>query len=203
MKKLALALLITILIATTGLAATVIRDPNVFYSLYGKPNIVLDFLKLKDGTSFDNIPNSYIPNTSYQDYSDNLIIHTGKGDDAGGFELIAVRPKAFSDVWSFKATHPSKPGTFRDAIVWFAHGITSGSYEMIISSTSHQSQPFVIYTEKGFIGIVPSNPQETRFIFDDLHLISYFESGFSKVASDAEPAPKRPFWEKIDGYQRI
>jgi hypothetical protein len=74
---------------------------------------------------------------------------------------------------------------------------------MIISSTSHQSQPFAIYTEKGFIGIVPSNPQETNFIFDDLHLISYFESGFSKVASDAEPPLKRPFWEKIDGYQRI
>ena len=160
-------------------------------------------MKLKDGTSFDNIPDSYIPNTSYQDHPDNLIIHTGKSDGAGGFELIAVRSQAFSDVWSFKATDPDKPGTFRNAIVWFSHGITSGSNEMTISTTSHQAQPFVIYTEKGFIGIVPSNPQETLFVFEDLHLISSFETGFAKVIPDAEPPREQPFWEKNDGYQRI
>ena len=203
MLRLATTLIITLAIATTGFSATVIRDPSVFYSLYGRPNNVLDFLKLKDGTSFNNIPDSYIPNTSYKDQPDNLIIHTGKSDGAGGFELIAVRSQAFSDVWSFKATHPEKPGTYRDAIVWFAQGITSGSNEMIITSTPHQSEPFVIYTEKGFIGVVPSSPQETLFIFEDLHLISRFETGFSEDALDPNPPLEQPLWETPKGYQRI
>jgi hypothetical protein len=203
MKRLALAILVTVLLAANGFSATVIRDPNVFYTLYGRPNTVLDFLKLKDGTTFDNIPDRYIPNTSYQDHPDNLILHTGKSDGAGGFELIAVRSQAFSDVWSFKATNPNKPGTFREAIVWFSSGITSGSNEMTISAASHQAQPFAIYTEKGFIGIVPSNPQETLFVFEDLHLISSFETGFSEVNSDAKPPRKPPFWEERKEYQRI
>lgn len=203
MIRLALALIMTILIATTCFSATVITDPNVFYSLYSKPNTVLEFLKLKDGTTFKRIPDSYIPNTSYKDQADKLIIHTGKSDGAGGFELIAVRSQAFSDVWSFKATIPNKPDTYRDAIVWFSQGITSGNNEMIITSSPHQSEPFAIYTEKGFIGIVPSNPQETLFIFEDLHLISRFETGFSEVAPDVEPPREQPLWEKFEGYHRI
>ena len=87
--------------------------------------------------------------------------------------------------------------------MWFAHGITTGSNEMIITSTAHQSQPFVIYTEKGFMGIVPADPQETIFIFQDLHIVSGFETGFSNVHADPEPPETQPFLKEFDGYRRI
>ena len=203
MKKLVLSLLVSILLTTTGFPAIVIRDPVVFYSLYGKPDTVIDFFKLKDGTFFNNIPDSYHPNTSYQDNPDNLIIYTGQSDGGGGFELVAVRSQAFSDDWSFKTVHPQKPGIFREFVVWFADGITTGSNEMAISSPTHQSQPFVIYTEKGFMGVVPNSPQETLFIFEDFHIVSRFETGFSKGVVDPEPPSAPFFWEKVDGYQKI
>ena len=197
MKKLALALLISALITPAGFSATVIKDPDLFYAMFDRPDTVIDFLKLKDGTSFDKIPDSYTPNTVYLDNPDKLVVYTGESDGAGGFKLIAVRSQAFSDDWSFKGVHPSEPKIFRDNVVWFDQGITTGSFEMIISSTTPQSQPFAIYTEKGFVGVVPSSPEETRFIFEDLHIIFSFETGFSIADSERKPPIIQPFWKKL------
>ena len=71
-------------------SATVITDLEVFYSMFDHPDTVIDFLKLKDGTSFSNIPEGYKSNTSYMDNPDNLIIYTGESDGIGGFYLISV-----------------------------------------------------------------------------------------------------------------
>ena len=203
MKKLALAILISMVMAPMAYSAMVITDPDVFYSMFDFPDTTIDFLKLKDGTSFSNIPDGYKANTSYLDDPDNLIIHTGESDGVGGFNFIAVRPHAFSDDWSFERAHPMDSKNNREAVVWFGQGITTGSFNLIISSTTPQSKPFVIYTEKGFIGIVPSSPQETRFVFDDFHIIYSLETGFSHVDTEPKPPANNPHWLRPNNYREI
>jgi hypothetical protein len=203
LKKLALAILISMLMTPMAYSAIIITDPDVFYSMFDYPDTTIDFLKLKDGTSFSNIPNGYKANTSYLDNPDNLIIHTGESDGVGGFNFIAVRPHAFSDDWSFERAHPTDSKNNREAVVWFGQGITTGSFELIISSTTPQSKPFVIYTEKGFIGIVPSSPLETRFVFDGFHIIYSLETGFSQVDSVPEPPANNHYWKKPNNYREI
>ena len=205
MKKiaLALALLISILTSPIAFSATVITDPDVFYSMFDHPDTTIDFLKLKDGISFSNIPDGYKSKTSYIENPDNLIIYTGESDGSGGFKFIAVRPHAFSDDWSFERADPTGSKNNRKAIVWFGQGITAGSSEMIVTSTTPQSKPFVIYTEKGFIGIVPSSPLETRFIFEDLHIIFSLETGFSQVDSEPEPPANNHYWHQPNNYREI
>ena len=186
---------ITYYSATIYLIYIVGQDPDLFYSIYRKPDTVIDFLKLKDGISFTNIPESYTPKTTYLDKPDNLIVYTGERDGAGNFKFIAVRSHAFSDNWSFKGVHPNNSKNFREQVIWYDRGITTGSFEIIITSTSHTSQPFVIYTEKGFIGVIPSSPQETRFILQDIHIISSFETGFSMIDDDPKPPENLLFWK--------
>jgi len=184
-------------------SATVITDPDVFYSMFDHPDTTIDFLKLKNGISFSNIPDGYRSKTSYIDNPDNLIIHTGESDGSGGFNLIAVRPHAFSDDWSFERVNPTDSKNNREAVVWFGQGITTGSLEMIVTSTTPQSKPFVIHTEKGFIGVVPSSPLETRFIFKDLHIIFSLETGFSQVDSEPQPPANNQNWHKPNNFREI
>ena len=203
MKKIALALLISILMSSIAFSATVITDPDVFYSMFDHPDTTIDFLKLKNGISFSNIPDGYRSKTSYIDNPDNLIIHTGESDGSGGFKVIAVRPHAFSDDWSFERVNPTDAKNNRKAIVWFGQGITAGRLEMIVTSTTPQSKPFAIYTEKGFIGVVPSSPLETRFIFEDLHIIFSLETGFSPVDSEPQPPASNQNWHRSNNYREI
>ena len=184
-------------------SAMVITDPDLFYAMFEHPDTTIDFLKLKDGTSFSDIPDGYKSNTSYLEKSDNLIVYTGESDGAGGFNLIAVRPNAFSEDWSFERVDPTDSKNIRETVVWFGQGITTGSFEMIVSSTTPESKPFVIYTEKGFVGIVPSSPLETRFIFEDLHIIFSLETGFSEVDSEPEPPADNHFWQRPNSYREI
>jgi hypothetical protein len=185
------------MMTATGFAATIIKDPVLFYSIYHNPDTVIDFIKLKDGTAFDNIPDSYTPKTKYLNNPDSLIVYTGERDGRGGFSFVAVRSQAFSENWSFKGVHPTNPKIFREQVIWFDQGITTGSFEIIISSTTHHSQPFAILTEKGFIGIIPSSPQETRFIFEDIHIISSFETGFSLPDVIPRPPSDQLFLKKL------
>ena len=193
LKKLGIILIVSSLMTATAFAASMVKDPVLFYSVFHDPDTVIDFLELKDGTSFDKIPDTYTPKTKYLDNPDNLIVYTGESDGKGGFSMIAVRSQAFSDKWSFKGVHPSKPKVFHEQIVWFDQGITAGSFEIIISATTAPSQPFAIYTEKGFIGIIPDSPEETRFIFEDIHIVYSFETGFAVP----DFVPKRPRDRKL------
>jgi hypothetical protein len=43
-----------------------------------------------------------------------------------------------------------------------------------------------MYTNKGFMGIIPDTPEETLFIFENLHFIFSFEADFSKTAPVSE-----------------
>ncbi|UCF93289.1 MAG: hypothetical protein JSW39_03770 [Desulfobacterales bacterium] len=195
MKKLALALLMGFVLAPSAFAYTMIKDPNVFYSIFEKPKKLIEFTKLKDGTTFDKIPVSYKPHQFYASNPDCLIIGTGDGNGAGGFEAIAVRPNAFSSTWSFKGADPTKPNSFCDAVIWFDQGISAGNYKMTVSAPAGQSQPFVLYTEDGFLGILPDSPQETHFVLDHIHILYSFETEFSKVAPASES--EGSYWAQL------
>ncbi len=203
LNKLALSILISFSMTSIAFSATVITDPDVFYSMFDNPDTVIDFSKLRDGTSFSKIPDSYKPNTSYLDNPDNLIIHTGESDGIGGFKLIAVTPHAFSSDWSFERAYPTDSKNIRKAVVWFGKGITTGTSDMSVSITTPPSKPFVMHTEKGFIGIVPSSPSETRFTFEDLHFIFSLETEFSQVDSVPEPPANDYFWQWPSTYRKI
>ena len=187
MKKIALLLIAALLFAPRAFAYTVITDPDVFYSFFKKPGKTIEFTQLKDGTARYSIPGGFKPNTFYGDKPGGLIIGTGDSNRTGGFQELAVRPNAFSSAWSFMASDPDKPGSFCRTVVWFDQGISAGDYKMTVVATSGKSQPFAMFTNKGFVGIMPDSPQETLFILDDISSISFFETEFFQDTLVPEP----------------
>jgi hypothetical protein len=179
-KKVTLTILINFAVASNVFAYTAITDPNVFYSFFEKPAKIIDFVELKDGTSYDNITGSAetdIPEASEPDCINNR---------AGNLNALTVRSNAFSNSWSFQGAEPVQAQSFCDTILWFDQGISTGDYNLAVSTKAGRSKPFAIYTNKGFMGIIPDTPQETLFIFENLHFIFSFETEFSKTAPVSE-----------------
>ena len=52
---------------------------------------------------------------------------------------------------------------------------------MTVVAPSGKSAPFVLYTNKGFMGVVPDNPRETVFIFDNFSVVFSFETEFLRT----------------------
>ena len=180
MKKVTLIILINFVLASNVFSYTVITDPNVFYAFFEKPAEVIDFTVLKDGTSYNGIPDGFEPNSPKASETDCI------NSRAGDFKSLTVEPSAFSNAWSFQGAEPVQAHSFCDAILWFDQGISTGDYSMAVSTTTGRSQPFAMYTNQGFMGIIPDTPQETLFIFEDLHFIFSFETEFSKTAPVSE-----------------
>ena len=176
MKKVTLIILINFVLASNVFSYAVITDPNVFYAFFEKPAKVIDFTELKDGTSYNNIPGRLEPDTIDEAEPDCI------NNQAEDIKALTVWSNAFSNAWSFRGSDPVQAHSLRDAILWFDQGITTGDCSMAISTNAERSQPFAIYTNKGFMGIIPDTPQETLFIFENLHFIFSFETEFSKTA---------------------
>jgi hypothetical protein len=188
MRRLALALLIGILSAPTASAYRVIRDPEVFYSRYANPKVVIDFTELKDGTAIENLSIGYKPQTAWvSDPSYNCLISADKKDDNNSSASLAVSSQAFSDDWSFRGADPTTPGLFCEVITWFVQGITSGKYHLAVSAAAGRSEPFAMYTSTGFIGVIPGTPKEADFIFDTFNTVFSFETGYSEVKPEPKP----------------
>jgi hypothetical protein len=166
--------------ASNVFAYTAITDPNVFYSFFEKPAKIIDFAVLKDGTAYDNITDRVEPDIS--EAPEPNCINTR----AGNLNALTVRSNAFSNTWSFQGVEPVQAQTFCDAVLWFDQGISTGDYNLAVSTKAGRSKPFAIYTNKGFMGIIPDTPQETLFIFEHLHFIFSFETEFSKTAPVSE-----------------
>ncbi len=180
MKKVTLTILINFAVASNVFAYTVIKDPDVFYSFFEKPAKIIDFAQLKDGTLYGNLTNRVeldIPEASEPNCINNR---------AGILNALTVRPSAFSNTWSFTGAEPVQAQSFCDAVLWFDQGISTGDYNLAVSTTAGRSKPFAIYTNKGFMGIIPDTPQETLFIFENLHFIFSFETEFSPTAPVSE-----------------
>jgi len=186
LKKLVLSLFVGLLQTQSVFAYTMITDPSVFYSFFEKPKKVIEFRELRDGTSYDNISHRLKPNAFYAAEPNCLIVGTGEDDPAGGLEALAVRPNAFSKSWSFMGADPKKPNSFCRVVIWFDQGISTGNYNVTVAVTNGQSQPFVLFTNRGFMGILPDTAEETLFIFDNLHLVFSFETEFSMTTPVSE-----------------
>jgi hypothetical protein len=179
-KKVTLIILINFALASNVFSYAVITDPNVFYAFFEKPAKIIDFTKLKDGTSYKNIPGRFEPDTFKVSELDCIKNH------AGDLKALTVWPTAFSNAWSFLGVDPVQAHAFGDVILWFDQGISTGDCNMAVSTNVGHSQPFAIYTNKGFMGIIPDTPQETLFIFENLHFVFSFETEFSKAAPVSE-----------------
>ena len=188
MKKQALAVLMGFMLTPSAFAYTIITEPDVFYSFFEKPKMILEFTELKDGTVFDSTGDGLKANSFYAGAPDCLTNGSEGFHRGDGFDALAVRTNAFSNVWSFMGADPKEPHAFCEAVIWFDQGISTGNYNMTVVATAGQSQPFVLYTNKGFVGILPDSPQETLFIFDNLDVVYSFETEFSKAnpVSEAE-----------------
>jgi hypothetical protein len=175
---------------------TMITDPNVFYSFFEKPKKVIEFRELRDGTSYEDISQRLKPNTFYAAQPNCLIVGTGDDDSIRGLEALAVRPNAFSKSWSFMGADPKRPNSLCRVVIWFDQGISTGNFNMTVATTTGRSQPFVLFTNRGFMGILPDTPEETLFIFDNLHLVFSFETEFSKTTPVAES--EALFWAIVE-----
>lgn len=164
------------LLASNAFSFTIITDPDVFYAFFEKPTKTIDFSELKDGTPYHRIHEQLKSNDSLPNEQDCLNTHQGD------FKGLTVLPGAFSKHWSFKGADLKKAYTFCDTVLWFDQGISTGEYHMTVSISAGESQPFAIYTNKGFMGILPDTPRENLFIFENIHLIYSFETDFSKAA---------------------
>jgi len=179
-KKVTLVLLINFVLASNVFSYSVITDPNVFYAFFEKPAKVIDFTELKDGTSYNNIPGRLEPDTFEVPEPDCI------NNQATDIKALTVWSNAFSNAWSFRGSDPVQADAFHDEILWFDQGITTGDCSMAVSTNAERSQPFAMYTNKGFMGIIPDTPQETLFIFENLHFIFSFETEFAKTAPVSE-----------------
>ena len=180
MKKSIFIIFINFVLASNSFSYTVITDPSVFYAFFENPAKVLDFTELKDGTSYTNIQNRSGPNHSKASETD-CINHRPEDLNA-----MTVGPGAFSNAWSFLGSDPKRNQSFCDSILWFDQGISTGDLSLAVSTNAGRSQPFAMYTNKGFMGIIPDTPEETLFIFENLHFIFSFEADFSKTAPVSE-----------------
>jgi hypothetical protein len=68
-------------------------------------------------------------------------------------------------------------------VIWFNQGISAGVSKITVAKSTGKSEPFVLYTNKGFMGVVPDNHQETLFIFDNFSAIFSFETKFSRSST--------------------
>jgi hypothetical protein len=70
-----------------------------------------------------------------------------------------------------------------EAVIWFNQGISAGDSVIAVASTTGKSQPFVLYTNKGFMGVVPDSSRETVFIFDNFSAVFSFETDFLRPST--------------------
>ena len=178
MKKLILISAICFLIIPKAFSYSIIRDPDLFYSFFEKPMTKIDFTALKDGTPYEKIQYRIKSEATIASESQCTIFGQSDTHLIGDAARISVRPDAFSDEWLFSARDLIKPEVSCEAVLWFNQGISAGDSIITITSSTGRSEPFVLYTNKGFIGVVPDTPQETEFIFDSFSAVFSFESNF-------------------------
>ena len=178
MKQLAFILIASFMTVSRVFSYSIINDPELFYSFFEKPMTTIEFSKLKDGTAYENIRFRIVPDAFAGPQPQCTIVGNGDLHFTETHHSIAVRSDAFSDDWSFSAMDLQRPDISCDAVIWFNQGISAGDSVIAVSSSTGKSEPFVLYTNKGFMGVVPDNPRETVFIFDNFSAVFSFETNF-------------------------
>lgn len=198
MKKLALVLSMIFLMVPRGFSYSVITDPDLFYSFFEKPMTTIEFTELKDGTPYEIIRYRISPDKIFVSEPQCAILGSTDIHDTEDDSKISVRSDAFSDKWSFRATDLKRPEVPCEAVIWFDQGISAGNSKITVASSTGKSEPFVLYTNKGFIGVVPDNPQETIFIFDNFSAVFSFETEFLKPSTTLNT--KDAFVARLDTF---
>lgn len=183
MKKTALILLISFMMVPRVFSYSIITDPDVFYSFFEKPMTTIEFSKLKDGTSYENIRQRIKPDPPAQSELRCSVIGNGDIHFSGSKNSIAIRSDAFSDDWSFSAMDRQRPEVSCEAVISFDQGISAGDSVIAVAASSGKSEPFALYTNKGFLGVVPDNSRETVFIFDNFSAVFSFETSFLRPST--------------------
>lgn len=183
LKKIVLTILISFMMVPGAFSYSIITDPAVFYSFFEKPMTTIEFSKLKDGTSYETIRYRIKPEPLAGSEPRCIIIGNGDIHFTGSNHNISVRSDAFSDDWSFSAMDLKRPEVSCEAVIWFNQGISAGDSVVAVATSSGKSEPFVLYTNKGFMGVVPDNPRETVFIFDNFSAVFSFETAFLRPSS--------------------
>ena len=181
LKKLVIILFLGFMMAPRAFSFSIISDSDLFYSFFEKPMTIIEFTTLKDGTSYDAVQYRNTPHRLLRSQPDCLIFGNSDIYFAGNAGRISVIPDAFSDDWSFKAAGIKAEESICEAIAWFNHGISSGNLKMTVVAPPGKSGPFVLYTNKGFKGVVPDNPQETVFIFENFSVVFSLETEFLRT----------------------
>ncbi len=143
----------------------------------------IDFTALKDGTPYEKIQYRIKSDAAVVSESQCTFFYQSDIHLTGSANRISVKPDAFSNEWLFSARDLIKPEVSCEAVLWFNQGISAGDSIITITSSTGRSEPFVLYTNKGFIGVVPDTPQETEFIFDSFSAVFSFESNFLRPAT--------------------
>jgi hypothetical protein len=162
---------------------SIITDSAVFYSFFEKPMTTIEFSQLKDGTSYASVLYRIKPGPLAESEPQCNIIDSGDIHFTGRNNNISVRPDAFSDDWSFSAMDLKQPEVPCEAVLWFNQGISAGDAAIAVTSSTGKSEPFALYTNKGFMGVVPDNPRETVFIFDNFSAVFSFETNFLRPST--------------------
>ncbi len=160
-----LSLLLILLIAPNCFAYTIINDPDVFYTMYENPDTTIDFTKLKNGISFDAVPDTW----------SELILATGSYN-------YVVREYSFSDDWWFR--HVYSQTVINTSVSWKNGSISN--YNMGIYAFN--PQPFTLTTSNGFIGIIPDDMQDSHYVLGDIDIYN-LEAGFTTITSTPVPEP--------------
>jgi len=183
LKKLGVIVLISFMMVPRVFSFSIITDSDVFYSFFEKPLTTIEFTKLKNGTSYEKIRYRNKPDPFIVSQPQCSIIGNGDIHAAGGNNSISVRSDAFSDDWTFSARDLKRPEVSCEAVVWFNQGISAGDSKLAVASSTGKSEPFALYTNKGFMGVVPDNPRETVFIFDNFTAVFSFETQFLRPST--------------------
>jgi hypothetical protein len=174
---------IGLVLAQSAFSYSVISDPDLFYAFFIKPKLIIEFNQLKDGTGFGDTPHELKSNNLFAGNQDCPAMSSGETGLAAHETQLAIRPYAFSNAWHFMGVDPNNSESFCNSVLWVDDGISTGSHQMAVIAAYGQSQPFVLHTNKGFMGILPDNRQETIFIFDDVSRVFSFETDFLKDVS--------------------
>jgi hypothetical protein len=143
----------------------------------------IDFSALKDGTPYEKIVHRIKSEALVVSEPQCTIFEKSDINLAGAGNRISVKSDAFSNDWLFSSGNLINPEVSCEAVLWFNQGISAGNSKIIVTSSNGKSEPFVLYTNKGFFGVVPDNPQETEFIFDNFSAIFSFESNFLRPST--------------------
>jgi hypothetical protein len=165
---------------------SIISDLYLFYSFFEKPQKIIDFTKLKDGTSIAQVSDTLEMHSFHTDDSECVV----ENWDENRTSRMAVKANAFSDEWSFMVVPSDRSNKWCKAVSWFDQGISSNRNRIAVIAAAGKSKPFVLYTNKGFLGIVPDNSKETIFVFERVSVIFSFETDFQRVSTafDSEEA---------------